>query len=59
MSFKEDIKNKIEEWLAQEERSQAYLARKAKISPEQLNRILHNRHEPTDRTVSKLLSVIK
>ena len=55
MSF---IKNKIEDWLAQEERSQAYLARKAKISPEQLNRILHNRHEPTDRTVNKLLSVI-
>ena len=59
MSFKEDIKNRIEEWLAQEERSQAYLARKAEVSPEQLNRILHDKHEPTERTINKLLSVIK
>ena len=41
------------------ERSQAYLARKAEVSPEQLNRILHDKHEPTERTVNKILSVIK
>ncbi len=59
MTFKEDVKNMIQEWLVQEERSQAYLARKAEVSPEQLNRILHDKHEPTERTVNKLLSVIK
>ena len=59
MTFKEDVKNMILEWLVQEERSQAYLARKAEVSPEQLNRILHDKHEPTERTVNKLLSVIK
>ena len=58
MSFKRDIKNIIQEWLREEERSQAYLARKAEVSPEQLNRILHDKHEPTERTVNKLLSVI-
>mgnify|MGYP003153288262 CR=1 FL=1 len=58
MSFKENIKNRIEDWLREEERSQAYLARKAEVSPEQLNRILHDKHEPTERTVNKLLSVI-
>ena len=47
------------DWLLQEERSQAYLARKAEVSPEQLNRILHDKHEPTERTVNKILSVIK
>ena len=59
MTFKEDVKNMIQEWLVQEARSQAYLARKAEVSPEQLNRILHDKHEPTERTVNKLLSVIK
>ena len=59
MTFKEDVKNMIQEWLVQEERSQAYLARKAEVSPEQLNRILHDKHEPTERTVNKILSVIK
>ena len=59
MTFKEDVKNMIQEWLVQEERSQSYLARKAEVSPEQLNRILHDKHEPTERTVNKLLSVIK
>ena len=59
MSFKENIKNRIEDWLREEERSQAYLARKAEVSPEQLNRILHDKHEPTERTVNKILSVIK
>ncbi len=58
MTTKEDIKIRIQEWLLQEERSQAYLARKAEVSPEQLNRILHDKHEPTERTVNKLLSVI-
>ena len=59
MTTKEDIKNIIQDWLLQEERSQAYLARKADVSPEQLNRILHDKHEPTERTVNKILSVIK
>ena len=59
MTTKEDIKNIIQDWLLQEERSQAYLARKAEVSPEQLNRILHDKHEPTERTVIKILSVIK
>lgn len=59
MTTKEDIKNIIQDWLLQEERSQAYLARKAEVSPEQLNRILHDKHEPTERTVNKILSVIK
>ena len=54
-----EIKNIIQDWLLQEERSQAYLARKAEVSPEQLNRILHDKHEPTERTVNKILSVIK
>ena len=58
VTVKENIKKKIQEWLLEEERSQAYLARKAEVSPEQLNRILHDRHEPTERTVNKLLSVI-
>ena len=59
MTTKEDIKNIIQDWLLQEDRSQAYLARKAEVSPEQLNRILHDKHEPTERTVNKILSVIK
>ena len=59
MTTKEDIKNIIQDWLLQEERSQAYLARKAEVSPERLNRILHDKHEPTERTVNKILSVIK
>ena len=49
---------KIQDWLVQEERSQAYLARKANISQEQLSRIMNRKHKPNRKTVSKILSVI-
>ncbi len=50
---------KIQDWLVQEERSQAYLARKANISQEQLSRIMNRKHKPNRNTESKILSVIK
>lgn len=50
---------KIQDWLVQEERSQAYLARKANISQEQLSRIMNRKHKPNRNTENKILSVIK
>ncbi len=50
---------KIQDWLVQEERSQAYLARKANISQEQLSRIMNRKHKPNRNTENKILSIIK
>ena len=50
---------KIQDWLVQEERSQAYLARKANISQEQISRIINRKHKTNRNTENKILSVIK
>jgi len=55
----DDIKNKIKEWIASEERSQAYLARKIGMSEEHISRLLNGKHKPHKTTVEKILEVIK
>jgi transcriptional regulator with XRE-family HTH domain len=54
----DDIKNKIREWIASEERSQAYLARKIGMSEEHISRLLNGRHKPNKSTVDKILELI-
>ena len=49
----------ILDWLKENERSQAWLARHAEISPEYLNRILNGVYEPSDKTMRKIYEVIK
>ena len=49
----------ILDWLKENERSQAWLARHADISPEYLNRILNGVYEPSDKTMKKIYEVIK
>ena len=49
----------IKEWLIENERSQAWLAKKAEVSPENLNRILQGHIEPRWRTMEKIFTVIK
>ena len=47
------------DWLKENERSQAWLARKADISPEYLNRVLRGLYEPSDKMMRKISNVIK
>ena len=47
------------DWLKENERSQAWLARKADISPEYLNRVLKGVYEPSDKMMRKINKVIK
>ena len=54
----DDIKNKIRAWIASEERSQAYLARKVGMSEEHISRLLNGKHKPHKATVEKILEVI-
>ena len=54
-----ELKWIIVEWLEKEERSQAYLARKANMSEEHLSRIMNGHCEPKESTEEKLMSVIK
>ena len=49
----------ILDWLKDNERSQAWLARHAEISPEYLNRILNGVYEPSEKTMRKIHEVIK
>mgnify|MGYP003153667518 CR=1 FL=1 len=49
----------IKDWLYENERSQAWLARHSDMSPENLNRILKGHVEPTWRTMKKIHEVIK
>lgn len=49
----------ILDWLKDNERSQAWLARKADISPEYLNRVLNGVYEPSDKMMRKINKVIK
>ena len=54
-----ELKWTIVEWLEKEERSQAYLARKANMSEEHLSRIMNGHCEPKESTEEKIMSVIK
>ena len=49
----------IKDWLYENERSQAWLARHSDMSAENLNRILKGHVEPTWRTMKKIHEVIK
>ena len=49
----------IKEWLEENERSQAWLARQSDISPENLNRIIKGHIEPKFSTMEKIYEVIK
>ena len=60
MSTKELLSpSMILDWLKDNERSQAWLARKADISPEYLNRVLRGLYEPSDKMMRKISKVIK
>lgn len=56
------LDKRIEEikiWLDNNERSQAWLARKSGVSPETLNRILQGHREPKISTLEKITTIIK
>lgn len=60
MSTKELLSpSMVLDWLKDNERSQAWLARKADISPEYLNRVLRGLYEPSDKMMRKISKVIK
>lgn len=47
-------RTKVQGWLEENQRSQAWLAQRAHLNPSYLNRILKGVYEPSEKTIARL-----